>query len=343
MNFKKYGLALLPIILLLLIAGLGYNKYIEIKKSNFEAIQAIPSNASIIIKSTNWNERWTKLEKSEIWNQISDFKELNNFKESINSLNLELDTNILLQKIFNNNPLYISIHHEEQDFSPFLSLLLDESQKLFFLQHFFNENLDKRMYEGIEIYKLNEDWNLAFQEGIVFLSTSILLIEQSVRQLKNGLSLTNNESFNRVKSTESSFADMHVYINYKQLANLIDENYHFSEKNKTQISRWANWAELDLKVKKDKFLFNGFTLAKDSSSNYLTALRNQLPININLSKVAPSNTNKIVAIGISDYSVYYENYKEFLAKHNNLYEHNKWIQDVNKKYKINKAQSYFVA
>lgn len=335
MNFKKYGLALLPIILLLLIAGLGYNKYIEIKKSNFEAIQAIPSNASIIIKSTNWNESWTKLEKSEIWNQISDFKELNNFKESINSLNLELDTNILLQKIFNNNPLYISIHHEEQDFSPFLSLLLDESQKLFFLQHFFDEDLDKRMYEGIEIYKLNEDWNLAFQEGIVFLSTSILLIEQSVRQLKNGLSLTNNESFNRVKSTESSFADMHVYINYKQLANLIDENYNFSEKNKTQISRWANWAELDLKVKKDKFLFNGFTLAKDSSSNYLTALRNQLPININLSKVAPSNTNKIVAIGISDYSVYYENYKEFLAKHNNLYEHNKWIQDINKKYKIN--------
>jgi len=335
MNFKKYGIALLPLILLFLIAGLGYKKYIEIKKSNFEAIQAIPNNASVIIKSTNWTESWNKLEKSSIWNQLSSVNQLDSFKNSIKNLTSEIDTNKQLQEIFINNPFYFSIHHEEQDFSPFLSLLLDENLKQYFLNHFFNGDIEKRKYEGIDIYKFNTNWNLAFQEGIVFLSTSPLLIEQSIRQIKNELSLANNESFNRVKSTESSFADMHIYLNYKQLSNLIDENSILSSKNKTQISRWANWAELDLKIKDDKFLFNGFTLAEDSSSNYLTTLRKQEPININLSRIAPSNTNKIIAIGLSDYSTYYKNYKEFLAKHNNLYEHNKWIQDVNKKYKIN--------
>ena len=335
MNLKKYGLALLPIILLILIAGLGYKKYLEIKKSNFEAIQAIPNNASIIIKTANWKESWTKLEQSNIWNQISDLDELPDFKKSIRNLSIELDTNIHLQEIFIDNPFYFSIHHEEQDFSPFLSLLLNDDQKLFFLNYFFKEKLNSRKYEEIEIYKLKNGWNVAFQEGIVFLSTSPLLVEQSIRQLKNELSLANNQSFNRVRSTESSFADMHIYVNYKQLANLIDENTSLSSKNKTQISRWANWAELDLKVKENKLLFNGFTLVEDSSSNYLTTLRNQEPISINLSQIAPSNTNKIVAIGLSDYGTYYKNYKEFLAKHNNLYEHNKWVQDVNNKYQIN--------
>ena len=335
MNLKKYGLAFLPLILLFLIAGLGYKKYLEIKKSNFEAIQAIPNNASIIIKTANWKESWSKLEKSNIWNQISDLKEFDKFKKSIRNLSVGLDTNILLQEIFIDNPLYFSLHHEEQDFSPFLSLLLNEDQKLYFLEYFFNGKLDSRKYEEIEIYKLENDWNLAFQEGIVFLSTSPLLIEQSIRQIKNELSLDNNQSFNKVRLTESSFADMHIYVNYKQLANLIDENTSLSSKNKTQISRWANWAELDLKVKENKLLFNGFTLAEDSSSNYLTTLRNQEPISINLSKIAPSNTNKIVAIGLSNYGTYYKNYKEFLAKHNNLYEHNKWVQDVNNKYQIN--------
>ncbi|MEJ6794669.1 MAG: hypothetical protein QNK68_06630 [Flavobacteriales bacterium] len=335
MNIKKYGLALLPIILLILIAGLGYKKYLEIKKSNFEAIQAIPNNASIIIKTANWKESWSKLEQSNIWNQISDLDELTDFKKSIRNLSVELDTNIHLQEIFNDNPFYFSIHHEEQDFSPFLSLLLNDDQKLYFLNYFFKEKLNSRKYEEIEIYKLKNGWNVAFQEGIVFLSTSPLLVEQSIRQLKNELSLANNQSFNRVRSTESSFADMHVYVNYKQLANLIDENTSLTSKNKTQISRWANWAELDLKVKENKLLFNGFTLAEDSSSNYLTTLRNQEPISINLSQIAPSNTNKIVAIGLSDYGTYYKNYKEFLAKQNNLYEHNKWAQDVNIKYQIN--------
>ena len=188
MNLKKYGLAFLPIILLFLIAGLGYKKYLEIKKSNFEAIQAIPNNASIIIKTANWKESWNKLEKSNIWNQVSDLKEFDKLKKSIRNLSVGLDTNILLQEIFIGNPLYFSIHHEEQDFSPFLSFLLNEDQKLYFLEYFFNGKLDSRKYEEIEIYKLENNWNLAFQEGIIFLSTSPLLIEQSISRgdvLKN--------------------------------------------------------------------------------------------------------------------------------------------------------------
>ncbi len=226
MNIKKYGLALLPIILLLLIAGLGYKKYLEIKKSNFEAIQAIPNNASIIIKTANWKESWSKLEQSNIWNQISDLDELTDFKKSIRNLSVELDTNIHLQEIFNDNPFYFSIHHEEQDFSPFLSLLLNDDQKLYFLNYFFKEKLNSRKYEEIEIYKLKNGWNVAFQEGIVFLSTSPLLVEQSIRQLKNELSLANNQSFNRVRSTESSFADMHIYVNYS-ISHLMMKTHHY--------------------------------------------------------------------------------------------------------------------
>lgn len=335
MNFKKYGLALLPIILLLLIGGLGYKKYLEIKKSNFEAIQSIPNNASIIIKTANWKESWNTLEKSNIWKQISEIEKFKNVKNSINNLSVELDTNIILKEIFADNPFYISLHHEEQDYSPFLALMLEQEQKPYFFNYFFKEKVDSRFYEDVEIFKLENNWNIAYQENIIFLSTSPILVEQSIRQLKNELSLINNESFSKVKSTESSFADMHVYINYKQLANLIDENTSISSKNKIQINRWADWAELDLKVKENKLLFNGFTLAEDSSSNYLSTLRNQEPININISEIAPSNTNKIVAIGLSDYSTYYKNYKEFLAKHNNLFEHNKWIQNINKKYQIN--------
>ena len=53
------------------IAYLGYTKYIEITKSIANPLQAIPTNAAIIVKSDNWRKSWSELEASTIWQQIS--------------------------------------------------------------------------------------------------------------------------------------------------------------------------------------------------------------------------------------------------------------------------------
>ena len=53
------------------IAYLGYTKYTEITKSIANPLQAIPTNAAIIIKSDNWLKSWNELEASSIWQQIS--------------------------------------------------------------------------------------------------------------------------------------------------------------------------------------------------------------------------------------------------------------------------------
>jgi len=334
MNYKKISLSIIPVILFLLIAFLGFEKYLEIKKSDFEAIQAVPNNASIIIKSNNWQESWRKLNNSSIWGQLSETEELNKLKKEINILSADLDTNAFLKNIFNDNTIYFSIHPSEQHFIPFYAILLEKNQEEFLIDYFFKSDYNKRRYSEVEIYNSNSGWSLSIHKNIAFFSPSTLLVEQSIRQLNNGLSLVNDKSFKKVQATESSFADAHIYINYKQFASLLNENIILSAQDKTQISRWADWAELDFKIKDKTFLLNGFTLAKDSSSNYLTTLRNQEPVKIELSKIAPSNTNKIISIALSDYSLYYKNYKEFLAKHNNLYDHTKWIQDIKQNYNI---------
>ena len=85
---------------------------------------------------------------------------------------------------------------------------------------------------------------------------------------------------------------------------------------------------------------SGFTLVEDSSSNYLTSLFGQLEQKIEISKVAPRNTYKITALGIEDFNLFYANYKDFLAKHNNLYEHNKALSDIKSKYNLD-LENYF--
>ena len=166
------------------------------------------------------------------------------------------------------------------------------------------------------------------------MSSSTLLIEDGIRQLNNKISLLDNISFKKVQNTKSTFARAHIYINYENLSKLISQNSKFDKSDEKWMSRWANWAELDLEISNNNLTFSGFTLVEDSSSNYLTALFGQLEQKIEISKIAPRNTNKIIALGIQDIKSFYSNYKEFLARHNNLYEHNKAITTINNKYDI---------
>lgn len=340
MNYKKIGLGLAPIILILIIGFLGFNKYQEIKKSNFQAIQAIPNNASIIIKSNDWNSSWKEINNSNLWNKLTDAQPINQLVKEINLFSTELDTNVILKNIFNDNTIYFSMHNSEQDYMPFFAILIEDSQKDFLTNYFLQTNYSERSYSDVTIYTSKKGWNLSIHKNIAFISPSPLLIEQSIRQLNNELSLADDNSFKRLESTESSFANSHFYVNYKQLANLLDENIEISSRHKIEISRWANWAELDFKVKDNTFLFNGFTLAKDSSSNYLTTLRNQEPVKIEFSRVAPSNTSKSIVLALSDFNIYYKNYKEFLAKHNNLYDHSKWLQDIQIQFNVDIVNTF---
>ena len=87
-------------------------------------------------------------------------------------------------------------------------------------------------------------------------------------------------------------------------------------------------------------MFSGFTLAQDSSNNFLNTLSGQKPQTILMDAILPSNTQKMEVLGINDFRSFYTKYTDFLAKHNNLYEHNKWIQERDKEYGIHLENTF---
>ena len=59
------------ILILTVLVSVFFIKYVN-QKSNFDdPIIAIPTNASIIYKSKNWNSSWKELEKSDLWLTIT--------------------------------------------------------------------------------------------------------------------------------------------------------------------------------------------------------------------------------------------------------------------------------
>lgn len=339
---KKIAITLSLAILLVAIGLLAYWKYIELSGTKANALHAVPTNAAIIIKSNEWSSNWNELESSALWKKISEGEKWQNLRHQIENIQEIIKQSESLKKLLQKQEVYLSLHAATKDYDLLLATSFQTTEVLSLLKnHFINSKLSERSYDGVSIYQLSDShWSFSIHQGIVFFSTSPLLVEHSIRQLNNQLSLLNNPSFRKVQKTESTFADAHFYINYAQLAKLLAENTNTSNKSKRQMSRWAEWAELDLKIKANTLLLSGFTLAQDSSSNYLNALNEQVPQNILMDAVLPANTQKMSVLGISDFRKYYEKYKAFLAKHNNLYEHNKWVQEKDAAYSINLENTF---
>jgi hypothetical protein len=337
---KKISIGLLIAALIGLISYLGYNKYQSMSSPQANAIQAIPTNAALIIKSKQWSKTWDDLEKASIWQQLRQSEDWTSIEEKLGQTQASIQQSEELQKLLDNQTVYLSVHAATQDYHLLLATAFRTTNVIELLkQHFIQSRMSTREYDGVTIYQLEESpWSLCVHQGTLFASTSPLLVEHSIRQLNNQHSLLDIVAFDKVQQTESTFADAHLYVNYPELAKFLEENGAIV--NSKHLNRWAEWAELDLKIKDKNLLLSGFTLAQDSSANYLNALNGQQPQELNLDAILPSNTASMSFLGISDFNTYYEKYKEYLAEHNNLYEHNKWIQDKEKAYDIHLENTF---
>ena len=251
---------------------------------------------------------WSELEASAIWQQISKNDKWEHIKSNIAKAQKTIENSESLNKTLSKQVVYLSIHSTTQDFNVLLSTSFPADNPLDLIKtHFLTQKLNSKEYDGVVLYELENGWNFCIHQGIVFFGSSHLLVENSIRQLNNELSLLDNLTFTRVQQTESTFANAHLYLNYTEFSKLLKQNTVLNKKQEKQIGRWAEWAELDLKTKDNRLMFSGFTLAQDSSKNFLNTLSGQKPQTILMDAILPSNTQKMGVLGINDFRSFYQN------------------------------------
>ena len=77
------------------------------------------------------------------------------------------------------------------------------------------------------------------------------------------------------------------------------------------ISLTADIAELDMTVKKNELLLNGYALSDDTSQLLNKVYKRQKPQQINLTKICPGNTALMFFWGLSDVQKYVSDYADY--------------------------------
>ena len=137
---------LIPIFLILTIFLIGFKEYEKIKASDFQILNVVPENASVIFGFNDKQDFYNQLNSTPIWIELtrtSMFKKINfDLKKISNQLNSN-------QKIFGNK-FVISIHRSGANkISPLISVEINVSE----IENYLSK-LKKTKYDNSNLYEV---------------------------------------------------------------------------------------------------------------------------------------------------------------------------------------------
>lgn len=174
-----------------------------------------------------------------------------------------------------------------------------------------------RKYEGNSIYQYkkadNADLFVTSVKGYTLISNSSIYIEDALRQNKLPQNIRGNKEFYNIFKTAGKTKPANFYINLSESPDLYSTLASDAVKDANILSMFQNtWCELDLNLKQDQMLLNGFVSKNDSLKNIFSLTEYIEPIKITSDKILPASIGSFFVFGNNDIKQFYTNYRNYL-------------------------------
>lgn len=340
---RKILFVFIALCIILLTVLIFRGLWIKAPEVEVNVIDGIPQHTSFIIFSNEFENAPNLFNnKNVIVKELSAIESIQSIAKGVHYLDSLTNTNQNIQLV-RKNQFSLSAHmlgRKNYDFL-FLLALTNKLQinEIRNIAQKFERNSSPREYEGELIYELtdtaNKEQNTIYGticKNILIASHSSILVENSIRQLKNGQSLMKDPHFGRLEETRGKNVDFNLYIDQKNFPVMLS-NYSSDEEKENLISdiSYANWSELDVNIKKNSVLLNGFTIAANST-NYLNIFTKQESVPFEIHSVLPSSTSTFLVMGISDNDQFFSDYKDFLREKQQFDKRQEKLQEINRTY-----------
>lgn len=352
MNKKKW--IILSCILLLV----GYLLYYFIPRANVdrqfdsESIDMIPTDAFAIIKSNDPFTVAQNLFNSPVGKAFFSFKDAVELQNNIAALDSFFLKNNAINEILKNKNLLLSFHKTGITSKGFLFVTKINNQqnqdlKKIITDAKFTTDIAFKEYDEENIFSItlknNTKIHLVKFGNCLAMCNSLILAETVVRHYKHGQSLGKMQGFEKLYRSSDELADINVFVNLNKfgdyLLNIENPNLGLIQ---NKVNQFGNWMELDVKLHNDKILMNGFTYVGDSTQGYLKSFLNTTPQKINsIISVLPSNISFFAYQGFGDFKPFYTNFEKYLAETKNLYAHQRNLEVINTRYKIDIHKDFY--
>ena len=294
------------------------------------ALKAIPADAALILEIKQPKDLWNDLSANSIvWSQLKGYSPFNEINKDMLYLDSLFKGNEKATSLITNHPVYVSFH----SLSPttfgylYLTALTDRCDKKYIDDLMLKTVGEKAVmtshaFMNTPIIDVNmpgskEIFSYTVSQNIFICSFQKDLIQSAIKQQQSATTLFNDADFAKISETAGKNVEADVYINFRYFPQLFSvlasADYG---KSIAGLSSFACWSAMDVSIKKDAILLNGFTNTKDSSVDFLGTFSNQTPHELSMLKTIPSNTISFTAYSLSDFNEWYKSYITYLKKTN---------------------------
>ena len=344
---KKLSITILTLVITLILSVILYFSFIRTPKVLSAAMRAVSPKTAVLIEVKNYYDFSKHLrEDNDFWPELIKEKAFSDLNQKLMNIDSTLSEIKELDVLIKKKPLLIALSIVgKSTIYPTYIIEIDELTSSDAVTEFLRNSLkdrakiSSREYQDAEVFaidfsdKQQDQIYYTFYKGLFVSSRSAILVEESIRQIDNSKSITDNSNFKKVYKTSGDHVDMNVYVQYKTFARLfkqfVNKEYRKAFQN---VMYFGNWSEIDVNIDKQSIFLNGFTQSNDSSNNYLNIFKEQSSGFLNVKEILPANSSIIMSLNLSDLDLFLDKQDQYLARKGQKQKHKEWFISFKNKY-----------
>ena len=327
-----------------LIIGLVYFSWMLYQKlpgQNESPLKAISENTALIIQVNRPYELSQDiLSQNLLWKELKVVPYFSSLKNDVSRIDSLIKTNKQLLQVIKKYPLYMAMTMVTRSSYGFLFLSsIPEKNGEDLITGLLEDNIKgkisilKNQYGSANLVRVTlksnrEPFYFAVRKGVFMGSRYPELVTKAIDQLYLNIPSLSGSSFQKVEKTTGKKVDANIYVNYHLIRSFISNLLQPDQQNETYKVGWfADWSGLDVILKKDEMLINGFTTIADTGSQYLGIFSGQSPQKTRMMSILPDNISRFIWLGFNTIGDFYENFQSFASKHQGYIDNNQEFQD----------------
>jgi len=320
---KRIIQATIIVILAVGIPYLCYLLYVTLDRPNKDPVQAIPDRTALIIQVNHPLGLLGELTRNNlIWKELLTYPGIRPIQDQLLLIDSMSRWSPEIREILNDAPLTIALSlHSRTKFDPLFLMPVPSSLEGSSFTSFIEEHYPGKITILQSPYNLTEIYRIHFEnqrntlfaavwEGICIFSFTDALVKRAIDQLSLNTAISVMKGFNTVSSTTGKKVDANLYVNFPYLSLALWKSVNEQHNNGlVKFARYADWSGMDLYLKKDGLLFNGYTIASDSAMQTLALINDQVPVSLTMTGILPSNTEIYLLYAMIGYPEYFQRWQ----------------------------------
>ncbi len=285
-------------------------------------LTAVTGNAAVVIRTSDMHSFLGSFSNGyDMWEELETATGISGITSGIRFLDSLMGADNMAYELAGDKHLLLSLHPSGRDkYLPVFYIGTSSSREAGALTSFVKSLLEREAYVADRIYNRERiydvtmpagrqpgDFSFAVTDGIFILSLSPLLVENAIDQAASGDMLFDDDYFMKVYTTSGRNVDANIFLNLRNLPRYIASWTGGKTREAVAAAgELGDWAELDLHLRNDGILMNGFSVTGDPGESYLDIFSGQSPGEIRGLSSVPGYASAFMALGLSDVPLFHE-------------------------------------